>query len=122
MKIITVITFIIVITSSPVLAKVGLTEVNQKVCDRFEEDIVKLAAIMDEVRDRKGIKETRVAFGGLDTSIKNADYLVTYAAEALAYQRAQQYSSPSQLRSSLEVLRGKILKAKSEIGRVLDEK
>lgn len=97
----------------------SLYQINQKVCDRFETDMLKLAAIMEEVRRRKGITETRVAFGGVDTQIKSADYQVTYAAEALAYQRAQKYSSEAQLRSSLGVLKNKILRAKSEVGKAL---
>ncbi len=97
----------------------SLYQINQKVCDRFEGDVLKLAAIMEELRRRKGITETRVAFGGVDTQIKNADYWVTYAAEALAFQRAQKYSSKAQLRSSLEVLKNKTLKAKSEVGKAL---
>lgn len=97
----------------------SLNDINQKVCSRFEGDVLKLAAIMEEFRRRKGITETRVAFGGVDTPIKNADYWVTYAAEALAYQRSQKYSSTSQLRSSLEVLKNKILKAKGEVEKAL---
>lgn len=99
----------------------ALNQVNQKVCDRFELDVVKLAAIMSELRRRKGITETRVAFGGVDTQIKSADYWVTYTAEALAYQRAQKYSSKSDLRNSLEVLKNKILKTKGEVGKALDD-
>lgn len=97
----------------------SLDLVNQKVCDRFETDTLKLAAIMEEVKRRKGITATRVAFGGIETPIENADYWVTWAAEALAFQRAQKYSSESQLRISLVVLRDKILKAKGEVGKAL---
>ncbi|MDO8576860.1 MAG: hypothetical protein Q7R82_00805 [Candidatus Daviesbacteria bacterium] len=97
----------------------SLYQINQKVCDRFEEDILKLAAIMEELRRRKGITETRVAFGGVDTEIENADYQVTYTAEALAFQRAQKYSSEANLRGSLGVLKNKILRAKSEVGKTL---
>lgn len=95
--------------------------VNQKVCDRFEEDVSRMAAIMEELRNRKGITETRVAFGGVDTPVESADYWVTYAAEAIAYQRAQKYSTTGFLRSSLGGLRGKILRAKTEVGKALDE-
>ncbi len=83
--------------------------------------MLKLAAIMEELRRRKGITETRVAFGGVDTQIKSADYQITYAAEALAFQRAKNYSSKVQLRSNLEVLKNKILKAKNEVREALDE-
>lgn len=116
-----VIFILIFLASSPVLAFTSLDAVNQKVCDRFEEDVVRMAAIMEEVRSRKGITETRVAFGGIDDQIKSADYWITYTAEAIAYQRAQKYSSSTQLRSSLEVLKGKILRAKNEAGKALEK-
>lgn len=118
---ITIITIITVIFSTPVFAQVNLNEVNQKVCIRFEEDLSKLAAIMEELRNRKGITETRVAFGGVDTPIKSADYSITYAAEAIAFQRAQKYSAKSDLKYSLETLRGKILRAKAEVRKALNE-
>lgn len=98
-----------------------LYQINQKVCDRFEGDLTKLAAIMEEIRRRKGITETRVAFGGVDTPIKSADYWVTYSAEALAFERAQKYSSPANLRSGLEGLRGKILRTKTEVQKALND-
>lgn len=102
-----------------VFAASTLDSINQKVCNRFEEDVSRLAAIMEEVRNRAGIKETRVAFGGIDDAIKSADYQITFAAEAIAYQRAQKYSTVKQLRSQLEVLSGKVLRAKAEVGKVL---
>lgn len=102
-----------------VFAAPSLDQINQKVCDRFEEDVSRMAGIMEELRSRKGITETRVAFGGVDTPIKNADYWVTYAAEAVAFQRAQKYSSKGELRGSLEILREKILRAKTEVGQTL---
>ncbi|QQG43146.1 MAG: hypothetical protein HYW45_03010 [Candidatus Daviesbacteria bacterium] len=102
-----------------VFASPNLDAINQTVCNRFEGDVAKLAGIMDEVRSRKGITETRVAFGGIDTQIKFADYWVTYAAEAIAYQRIQKFSSQNELRYSLEILKGKILKAKNEVGKTL---
>lgn len=122
-RVINFIIIIIVLTiiiSPSVFAQTNLYEINQKVCDRFEEDISKLAAIMEELRERKGIKETRVAFGGADTPIKSADYQITYVAEAIAFQRAQRYSSKAGLKSSLEVLKNKILQAKAQVGRALD--
>lgn len=97
----------------------NLDQINQKVCDRFEDDVSKLAAIMDEVKNRQGIKETRVAFGGIDSNIKQADYWVTFAAEAIAYQRAQKFSTTSLLRSNLEVLKGKVLQAKQAVRQAL---
>lgn len=104
-----------------VLATPSLDDVNQKVCFRFEEDLNKMAAIMEELRRREGILETRVAFGGVDTPIKSADYWVTYAAEAVAFQKAKQFPSKNALRSSLEVLKNKVLRAKNEVGKALDE-
>src|SRR3989344_6477246 len=104
-----------------VYAAPSMDFVNQKICDRFEEDLNKLAAIMDEVRARKGITETRVAFGGVDTQIESADYQITYAAEALAYQRAKKYSSKGELKYSLEILKGKVLRAKTEVKKALNE-
>lgn len=97
----------------------ALYQINQKVCSRFEDDVSRLAAIMEEIRSRKGIKETRVAFGGIDDQIKSADYWVTYAAEAIAYQRAQKFSSAGELRGSLEALKGKVLKAKAEVAKAI---
>lgn len=114
--------FLILFLPNIVYASITLLDdINQKVSNRFEEDLTKMAAIMEELRRRKGITETRVAFGGVDTQIKSADYWITYAAEALAYQKAQKYSSKAQLRGSLEVLKNKILKAKNEVGKALDE-
>ena len=104
---------------TPVIGFSSLDDVNQTVCSRFEEDMSRLAAIMEEVRRRKGITETRVAFGGIDDPIKSADYQITYAAEAIAFQRAQKFSSVGGLKSSLEVLRGKVLRAKTEVGKAL---
>lgn len=120
-KLILLAIFLIPFLPTKIYASVSLDDVNQKICSRFEEDVVKLAAIMEELRRRKGIIETRVAFGGVDTQIKSADYWVTFAAEALAYQKAQRYSSKSELKYSLEVLKNKILQAKAEVGKALDE-
>ena len=122
MKKIIVLVLILILFPSTVFAATTetLNLVNGKVCDRFEDDLSRLAAIMDEVKSRKGITETRVAFGGIDTPIKSADYQITYAAEALSYQRAQKFSSESQLRFSLGVLRRKILQAKNEVRQALE--
>lgn len=112
--------FSVFIFNTPVYA-ISLDGVNQKVCDRFEEDLNKMAAIMEEQRSRKSITETRVAFGGIDTPIKSADYQVTFAAEAVAYQRGKRYSSKNELKYSLEILQGKVLRAKVEVGKALNE-
>ena len=118
-KILPLLVFLFFLTS-PILAAPSLDEINQKICTRFEEDLSKLAAIMEELRRRQGITETRVAFGGVDTQIESADYQITFAAEALAYQRAQKYSGVAGLRSSLQVLAGKVLKAKQEVRKALE--
>lgn len=115
-----------------------LYEVNQRVCDRLQEDINRLSAIMDEVRSRQDIDETRVAYGQVDTPIENADYWVNWAAEAIAYQRIQDYTpvlgseaalpkaitaEMNNLRVGLNTLAGKVSKAKAEVGKVVkDEK
>lgn len=118
-KIILSIVLLAIVLPVTVFAGPDLDSINQKVSNRFEEDVSRLAAVMDEVRERQGIKETRVAFGGIDDNIKSADYWVTFAAEAIAYQRAQKFSSSAALRSSLEVLKGKVLKAKGEVAKTL---
>ena len=120
MNIVLSILFYLLIFAFPISAQTDLSFVNQKVCFRFEEDMNKLAAIMEEVRDRKGITETRVAFGGSDTPIKQADYWINFAAESIAFQKAQKYTSQNQLKSALEILKGKILKAKSAVGKAID--
>ena len=106
---------------SHVFATSSLDQINQKVCDRFEEDLSRLAAIMEEVRRREGITETRVAFGGVDTAIESADYQITYAAEAIAYQRYKKPESISGLKSSLGVLKNKLLQAKTAVGKAIHE-
>lgn len=120
-KLLFVILMILILLPQTIFAMATIDEVNQKVCNRFEEDTARLAGIMDEVRARKGITETRVAFGGIDDQIKSADYQITYAAEAIAFQRAQKYSSTGSLRSSLEALRGKVIRAKSEVQKALND-
>lgn len=124
MKLISIIIIIfitIIIFPHSISAEINLNQINQKVCTRFEEDVSRLAAIMEELRRRKGITETRVAFGGIDDQIKSADYWITYAAEAIAYQRGQKFSSAGALKSSLQVLRNKVLRAKNEVGEALNE-
>jgi hypothetical protein len=112
-----------------------LNKINQSVTFLFDEDINRLGAIMNEVRERQGLTETRVAFGGVETDIESADYWINYAAEAVAYQKIQDYtpmftseteikgaitSSQNELENDLEVLKGKILRAKTEVGKVLN--
>lgn len=104
---------------TPVLAASSLDQINQTICTRFEEDTSRLAGIMEEVKKRQGIKETRVAYGNINSQIETADYYVTYAAEAIAFERAQKFSSAGGLKSSLEVLRQKVLRARTEVGKTL---
>ncbi len=111
--------FVSIFLPSFTFAAVNLDQVNQKVCTRFEEDVSRLAAIMDQLKERNGITETRGAFGGSNTPIKSADYWVNFAAEAIAFQRVQKYSSKSQLKYGLETLKGKILTAKNAVGKAL---
>ena len=99
----------------------SLDEVNQKVSNRFEEDVSRMAAVMEELRERKGIKETRVAFGGIDNQIKSADYWITYAAEAIAFQRSKKPDSQTTLKSQLNTLAGKVIRAKNEVKKALNE-
>ena len=122
-KIILIITMVLFLCSPVSVMASGkpLDQVNQTVCDRFEVDVSRMAGIMDELRARKGITATRVAYGGINTPIENADYWVNFAAEAIAYQRAHTYSSASSLRSDLEVLVSKDLKAKAQVGLALNE-
>lgn len=111
-----------------------LYDVNLKIANRFEVDAFKLASIMDEYKRRKAINETRVAYGNVNTPVEQADYWVNFAAEAVAYQKIQDYtpygisetnmsepinSSISRMKSDFSVLRGKILKAKSQVEGVL---
>jgi hypothetical protein len=112
----------------------GIYDVNNKIADRFNQDALRLAAIMDEVKRRQGIKETRVAYGNVNTPIEQADYWVNFAAEAVAYQKIQDYtpygisetnisgpvqSSINRMKSDYSVLRDKIFRAKTEVGKVL---
>lgn len=120
MKKVVIFAILMVILPVTVLAISPLYDINQKVCNRFEEDTARLAAVMDELRSRKGITETRVAFGGIDTPVKSADYWINFAAEAIAYQRAQKYGNAADLRSGLAVLANKVVKAKQAVGKALD--
>lgn len=112
-------TFFLLLQPALAVSSADFYQVNQSVCDRFEEDTVRLSAIMEEIRRRQGITETRVAYGNVDTPIERADYWVTYAAEAIAFQRAKKYSSKASLKSDLVVLQNKIIRAKGEVKKVL---
>jgi hypothetical protein len=120
-----------------ILADRLLDNINQSVCNRFDVDAQRLAAIMEELKRRKGITSTRVAYGSGSTKIEQADYYVNFAAEAIAYQKSQNYTptgiteknlskpvsaSMGQLRSDLQTLKGKVLRAKQEVQNALNEK
>ena len=114
--------FLLLILPLTVSAFSSLDNVNQKVTARFDLDIARLAAIMEEFKKRQGVIETRVAYGEVDTKIEKADYWVNFAAEAIAYQKIQKYSAQPRLKSDLGVLKNKILKAKNEVSKVINEK
>ena len=113
-----------------------LVETNQQISLRFEEDVNKLAAIMQEIKARMKIEDqpTVVAFGTAANQIEAADYSVNFAAEAVAFQKIQDYtpvittesnlsgpisSSVNRMKADFSVLRGKVLRAKSEVSKVL---
>lgn len=111
-----------------------LKNINQIVCDRFESDLDKIAAILDEEKSRQGITKTVVAYGQGSTPLDSAAYSLNYAAEALAYQRAQDYTpniagtnlagainnSSANLKNNLQILRTKILNAKTEVRKAVN--
>lgn len=115
-------------------ADLTLQEINQQVCLRFQEDLNKMAAILDEEKRRQNVTKTIVAYGQGNTPLDAAAYSLNFAAEALAYQKAQNYTpnisggnlsgavntSSGNLRSDLGVLKGKILNAQAAIKKALD--
>jgi regulator of protease activity HflC (stomatin/prohibitin superfamily) len=110
-----------------------LRDINQKVCLRFQLDLDKMAAILDEEKSRENVTKTIVAYGQGNTPLDSAAYQLNYAAEALAYQKAQDYTpefsggnyktsintSSANLKYSLEALQNKILAAKTEIKKAI---
>ena len=106
-----------------------LVQINQAVCLRFEGEVNKLVAIMSELKIRKGIADlpTVVAYGVAKNQLESADYWINFAAEAVAYQKSQDYTplasivtSKNELKGDLQVLAGKVLKAKSEVSKALN--
>lgn len=110
-----------------------LVNINQKVCDRFQLDLDKMAAVMDELKRRQNVTKTVVAYGQGNTPLDTAAYYLNYAAEALAFQRSQDYTpsiatnpvfginnSAANLKSNLQILQGKILRAKSEVQKAVN--
>ncbi len=111
-----------------------LYDVNQKECALLDQSVAKLSAIMEELKARTNITKTVVAYGQGDTPIDSAAYLVNYAAEAVAYQKIQDYTPTlsgsdasgvslattityqiNRMQGDLSVLRGKILRAKTGV-------
>ncbi len=117
-----------------VTADQALKDINQSVCARFQNDLNRMAAVMEEEKSRQNITNTVVAYGQDNTPLDSAAYYLNYAAEALAYQKSQDYTpniaggnltgainnSSNNLRSSLGILQGKILRAKVEVKKALD--
>lgn len=110
-----------------------LKNINQTVCNKFQLDLDKLSAILEEEKSRQNVTKTVVAYGQGNTPLDTAAYYLNYAAEALAYQRAQDYTpaigggnfkgainySSSNLKGNLETLQNKILRAKSEVKKAI---
>lgn len=115
-----------------------LKDTNQLVCARFQIDLDKMAAILEELKSRQNVTKTVVAYGQGSTQLDTAAYYLNYAAEALAYQKIQDYTpniaasnlagsitySSNNLKGNLNVLQNKILRAKQEVKKALntDEK
>jgi len=59
---------IILLIPVTAFASVSLDMVNQKVCSRFDADMVKLAAIMEELRKRKGVEDIFFYINGQDST------------------------------------------------------
>lgn len=111
-----------------------LKEANRIACARFDVDINKMAAILDEEKRRQDITKTVVAYGQGNTPLDSAAYELNYAEEAVAYQKAQDYTpnisngnlaaavqvSDNELKADLNMLRGKMLTAKLELNRALN--
>lgn len=108
-----------------------LKDINHNICTNFDSDLNKMAAILDQEKTRQHITQTRVAYGMGDTPMDSAGYYLNYAAEAVAYQKVQDYTPKSltsesaqesldNLISSLTTLSGKVLRAKTEIRKALD--
>lgn len=110
-----------------------LNQINQQVCLRFDEEINRLSAILEEEKVRQGRTDTIVAYGRGETQLDTAAYYLTYAAEAVAYQKIQDYTpqigqgnpdtavrlSLNNLRGNLQTVQVKILKAKQEVKKAL---
>jgi hypothetical protein len=115
-------------------ADTELKNINQIVCNRFQLDVDKLSAILEEEKSRQNVTKTVVAYGQGNTKLDTAAYYLNYAAEALAYQRIQDYTpaigsgnyasvinnSAANLKSNLGILQNKILRAKAEVKKAIN--
>ena len=111
-----------------------LNEINQQVSLRFDKDINRLSAILEEEKERQGRTDTIVAYGQGNTTLDSAAYYLNYAAEAIAYQKIQDYTpqigqgsldralklSLNNLNGNLKTVKGKILRAKLEVKKAVD--
>lgn len=113
-----------------------LVETNQKVLVRFDDDIAKMTAVLEEYKSRQNLEgaNTKVAYGQGDSQLDQAAYWLNYAAEAVAYQKIADYtpqisddaSVPGAinrqvniLKADLTGLKAKILTAKVQILKVI---
>ena len=111
-----------------------LKDINLKICAGFDADIAKMAAILDEEKSRQGVTQTVGAYGRGDTPLDTAAYYINYAAEAVAYQKIQDYTPQikegslkanfnfnlNTLVSDLKTVQEKILRAKTETKKALN--
>ncbi len=110
-----------------------LGDLNQSECQKFDNDINKMAAILDEEKRRQNVNKATAAFGGLNTPLDSAEYYLTYAEEAVAYQKIQDYTpqisgnlqsgvsgSINNLESDLNTTQTKVMTAKLKIQQALD--
>lgn len=105
-----------------------LKEINQNVTGRFDKDMAILAGIVSELEQRVDKQEKENPY------LEDALYWVTFAHEAVAYQKIQDYTpnlsgntplaaiklSSNRLRGDLNTLKGKILKAKTMVKKAVN--
>lgn len=113
-----------------------LVETNQKVLSRFDEDMAKMTAALEEYKRRQNLEGegTKVAYGQGESQLDQAAYWLNYAAEAVAYQKIADYTPQisgdssvngainaqiADLKADLIGLKGKILKAKGELLKIV---
>lgn len=97
-----------------------ITQTNKAVCDRFETALNQMSDILDKEKTRQGVTDTVVAYGRGNTPLDSAAYYLTYAAEAVSYQRSLNFNSQSSLKINLLTLQSKVERAKTEIKKALD--